>query len=71
MKKHIKSGRDLCQLSSGDLEAKLGIRHVLHRKKVFISLHPILCAFVYDFELDFVYDFSEVHIRFDKAKNMI
>ena len=35
VKKHIKSGRDLCQFSSGDLEAKLGIRHVLHRKKVF------------------------------------
>ena len=41
VKKHIKSGRDLCQFSSGDLEAKLGIRHVLHRKKVFISF----CAF--------------------------
>ena len=36
VKKQIKSGRDLCQFSSGDLEAKLGIRHILHRKKVFI-----------------------------------
>merc|ERR1719209_835969 len=38
VKKHIKNGRDLCQLSSGDLEAKLGIRHVLHRKKVCLAL---------------------------------
>ena len=36
VKKQIKSGRDLCQFSSGDLEAKLGIKHILHRKKVFI-----------------------------------
>ena len=38
VKKHIKNGRDLCQFSSGDFEAKLGIRHVLHRKKVFLFL---------------------------------
>jgi len=38
VKKQIKSGRDLCQFSSGDLEAKLGIRHILHRKKVCLAL---------------------------------
>ena len=38
VRKHVKSGRQLCQLSSTDLEAKLGIKHVLHRKKVCLAL---------------------------------
>jgi hypothetical protein len=38
VRKHVRSGRALCQLSGAELEAKLGIGAPLHRKKVLLGL---------------------------------
>eukprot|EP00092_Neocalanus_flemingeri_P056639 GFUD01067168.1.p1 GENE.GFUD01067168.1~~GFUD01067168.1.p1 ORF type:complete len:856 (+),score=209.17 GFUD01067168.1:124-2691(+) len=38
VKKSVKNGEQLAKFSSNDLEVKLGIKHLLHRKKVCLAL---------------------------------